>query len=102
VLKFIYLEKLKIIIALIVFIKYSLWCLFLILQGNAINIALKQHSLQKELIFTLAGYILTKIIVMLCDVFTKFITDYYRNLELQQQWQASFPRYVYNDTKNDQ
>jgi len=100
VLKFNELRKLKTITGIIVFIKYSLWCYFFILQGKAIELAIERNKLQKELIYTLVGFILVKMVVMLCDIFQKFFIEYYKNMELKRQWSSHLPKAIYSDNHN--
>lgn len=98
--KFKTLRKLKIITGAMVFIKYFLWCYFFILQGKAIELAIGKNKLAKEVIYTLVGFILVKMIVMLCDVFQKFLVEYYKNIELKHQWGCHLPKDIYSDTQN--
>lgn len=98
--KFNELRKLKTITGIIVFIKYSLWCYFFILQGKAIELAIERDKLQKELIYTLVGFVLVKMVVMLCDIFQKFLIEYYKNMELKHQWSSHLPKDIYSDNHN--
>lgn len=98
--KFDELKKLKTITGVIVFVKYSLWCYFFILQGRAIELAIEKNKLQKELIYTLAGFILVKMVVMLCDIFQKFFIEYYKNIELKYQWSYHLPKDIYSENQN--
>ena len=98
------LKKLKTITGIITFVKYSLWCYFFILQGKAIELAIEKNKLPKELVYTLGGFIAVKIIVMLCDIFQKFVVEYYKNVELKYQWNCHIPKNIYSDNqskKND-
>lgn len=83
-----------------IFVKYSLWCYFFVLQGKAIELAIGKNKLAKEVIYTLAGFILVKMVVMLCDVFQKFLVEYYKNIEIKHQWSCYIPKYIYSDTQN--
>lgn len=98
--KFKTLRKLKTITGVIVFVKYSLWCYFFILQGRAIELAIGKNKLAKEVICTLAGFILVKMVVMLCDIFQKFLVECYKNIELKHQWACHIPKDIYSDTQN--
>lgn len=92
--------KLKTITGCIVFVKYSLWCYFFILQGKAISFSIDKNKLHKELIYTLTGYILVKMVVMLCDIFQKFMIEYYKNIELKRLWGYYVPKNIYSDNQN--
>ena len=83
-----------------VFVKYSLWCYFFILQGRAIELAIGKNKLAKEVIYTLVGFILVKMVVMLCDIFQKFLVECYKNIELKHQWGCYIPKDIYSDTQN--
>lgn len=100
--KFNKLKKLKLITAMTIFIKYSLWSIFFIFQGKAIDIAVTKNALYKQLIYVLGGFILVKIIVMLCDIFQKFIAEYYKNIELKYQWKENFPKRIYRDIEGNE
>lgn len=98
------LKKLEAITGIIIFVKYSLWCYFFILQGRTIELAIGKNKLPEELVYTLGGFIAVKIIVMLCDIFQKFMVEYYKNIELQYQWNCHIPKNIYRDNqskKND-
>ena len=98
------LTRLKTITGLMVFVKYALWCCFFILQGRAIELAISKNILAKELIYTLVGFIFVKMMVMLCDVFQKFLAEYYKNNALKNQWSCHIPKAIYRDNqhqKND-
>lgn len=98
--KFTKLNKLKAIAACIIFSKYLLWCLFFILQGKAIDYAIKKNAILNEIIYILLSYILVKILVMLCDVLQKFLIEYYKNIEVKQQWIVHMPNDIYRDNLN--
>lgn len=93
------LVKLKTITTGIVFFKYLLWCAFFILQGKAIDLAIEQGRFPEQLIYTLVGYILVKMLVMICDIFQKFLMEWYKNIELKDQWNHHFPQRIYNDNQ---
>lgn len=98
------LKKLEAITGTITFVKYCLWCYFFILQGRAIELAIGKNKLPEEVVYTLGGFIVVKIIVMLCDIFQKFLVEYYKNIELQHQWKCHIPKNIYSDNqskKND-
>lgn len=99
--KFDRLKNLKLALSTIIFFKYSLWSWFFILQGKAINLAINNKSVYKQLIDTLIEFILIKMIVMICDVFQKFITEHFKNIALKNQWSENFPTCIYNDNKNN-
>lgn len=98
--KFNKLAKLKTITACIVFIKYLLWCSFFILQGKAIDLAIEKSEIPEQIIYTLIGYIVVKMLVMICDIVQKFLMKRYKNTELRQQWNRHMPKYIYNDNQS--
>ncbi|WP_028388640.1 ATP-binding cassette domain-containing protein [Legionella fairfieldensis] len=98
--KFNKLAKLKTITTCIVFVKYLLWCLFFVLQGKAIELAIEKREIPRQIICTLIGYIFVKILVMICDIFQKFLMERYKNVELRQQWNCHMPEYIYSDNQN--
>lgn len=98
--KFNKLAKLKTITACIVFVKYLLWCSFFILQGKAIDLAIEKSEIPAQIIYTLIGYIFVKMLVMICDIFQKFLMERYKNIELRQQWNSHMPKYIYSDNQN--
>ena len=100
-LKFRFLDKLKFLIGCITVFKYTIWTIFFILQGRAIDLAVSKHDIH-GLIKTLFLYIQVKLIVMLCDVSIKFLTEYFKNKELQSLWACYFPSKIYRDTCNSQ
>ncbi|MBA2649878.1 MAG: ATP-binding cassette domain-containing protein [Legionella sp.] len=99
--KFYELKKLKWLSIGLVFIKYSLWSVFFILQGKAIGIAIDKKDMYKQLVYTLIGYVSVKIIVMICDIMQKFIGEYYKNIELKRQWSVCFPNKLFMDNKGN-
>lgn len=97
--KFNKLVKIKTITTCIVFVKYLLWSSFFILQGEAIDLAIKKSQIPRQIIFTLIGYVFVKMLVMLCDIFQKFLMERYRNIELRQQWNYYWPKHIYKDNQ---
>ncbi len=94
------LKKIKIILALINIIKYGAWCGFFSFQGQAIQQAMDSNSLMEQLVFTLIWFLATKLIVMIADVLSQFVTSYFENYEIEQQWNVHFPKKLYRDNEN--
>ncbi len=94
-------RKLKWILSLIVLVKHALWALFFFLQGRAIEIAVEKNSILKSLIISLLGYIMVKVLLMLADIYVKYISEYYKNIELQRQWKNFLPRSIYKDNQEN-
>lgn len=94
-------KQLKLKLCLMLLLKYSFWALFFIYQGRAISLAIDNHSLSKQIIFTLAVFILLKMMVMLCDVLQKYFIENAKNISLKILWQDKFPAYLYKDNKTN-
>lgn len=99
--KFNKLGKLKTVTTSIVFFKYLLWCSFFVLQGKAIQLAIEKSEIPRQITCTLIGYIFVKMLVMICDIFQKFLMEQYKNIELKQQWNSHMPDYIYSDNQNN-
>ncbi len=99
-----YLNKLKFLNASLLTVKNIFCFLFFVLQGKAIELSISTNKLPQQLVYTLIGYVIVKLIVMLCDVFQRFISDHYKNLELKRIWIHYFPKKIYkdNDSKHNQ
>lgn len=96
------LRKLNIYSTIIILIKNSLWFFFFFLQGKSIELALNENKLLGQLVYVLAGYVIVKLIVMLCDIAQTFILEYFKNIELNKQWSEHFPKRTYKDNEQDQ
>ena len=101
-LNFSQLQKLNIYSTIIIIIKNSLWFFFFFLQGKSIELAINENKLFGQLVYTLVGYVLVKLIVMLCEISQTFALDYFKNIELNKQWNEQFPKRVYKDNEQDQ
>lgn len=97
--KFSKLKKLKKFTVGVVVVKYSLWCGVLFLQGRAIEMAMDKNHLYRPIIALLLGYIFIKLTAMLADVLQKFVSEYYKNIELKQQWELYVPQAIYRDNQ---
>lgn len=93
-------KKIKYILSLVIFIKYSSWTLFFILQGKSITLAINNHTICRQLMETLIEFILIKIIVMMCDVLQKFIMEYFKNIVIKNKWDEHFPMHLYSDNQD--
>jgi ABC-type lipoprotein export system ATPase subunit len=100
--KFFHLKKLNILLSIILIFKNILWIGFFFFQGKSIELAIKKGTLFKPLLLALCGYVLLKAFVMLCDIFQKYISEYYESIELKEQWNLNFPRKIYKDNEGNQ
>ena len=101
-LKFSQLQKLNIYSTIIIIIKNSLWFFFFFLQGKSIELATNENKLFGQLVYTLVGYVLIKVIVMVCEISQTFALEYFKNIELNKQWNEQFPKRTYKDNEQDQ
>lgn len=81
-------------------LRYACWYIFFYLQGIAISLALEKQILLKQLVNTLFCYILVKLILMLSDVFEKYIISNTVNSEVRDKWAKLFPREIYRDNED--
>lgn len=95
--EFCYLKKIKTSLFVLNIIKYLFWSAFLYFQGLAIEQAIYNEILLKQIVTTLLYFALTKLIVMVCDVFRQFLTEYYKNKEIYTNWNNHFPQKIYKD-----
>lgn len=98
--KLFYLNKIKIILTGLTFSKYLFWCAFLYFQGNAIQQAIEKNEFLKELILALIGFGLSKLVMMLTELLSAFVTSYYENEEINRQWKGQFPLQLFHDLEN--
>ncbi len=66
------LKKLNIYSTMIIIIKNSMWFFFFFLQGKSIELAINEKKLFGQLVYTLSGYVVVKIIVMICEIAQNF------------------------------
>lgn len=98
--KFCNIRKVKIILASLNVLKYSAWCGFFIFQGKAIQQAVDKNVLITQLAQILTWYFVTKLLVMIADLSSKFVVGYFENNEIAAQWRDNFPKKLYQDNEN--
>lgn len=100
--KFNLLNKLKSLLLITIFSKYLIWSLFFVLQGRAIELAINRVE-YNYLVYTLIWYVGTKLLLMLCDIYQKFIIEKYKIISLKEKWHALFPKKIFrdNDSKDE-
>lgn len=97
--EFYQLKKLKIILVALNFTRYLAWSLFFIFQGRAIQLAMAIGTQLKCLVSTLVAFVLTKLIVMGCDLLSQYFMQHFENKEIKGQWQSTFPKKLYQDNE---
>lgn len=91
------LSKLRVVVVTFVLLHYSLWALYFVVQGRAIEMAIARHELPHQMIYALIGFVCVKMLVMLCDVFQTFIIKYDMNNEIQSLWNQYAPQAIYRE-----
>lgn len=90
----------KIILYVLNLVKYIFWGGFLYFQGLSLQQAIEKKILLNQIIVTLGYFLITKLIVMLCDAVSKFVVHNYQNQTIFCNWQNKFPRKIYKDNEN--